>query len=67
MMMAGGSDEPVDQHNREWHRSDLGNSTVHGCRCHPVLPCGIKQRDVQLDSRTLKDIGVEPGSITWTQ
>lgn len=33
----------------------------------PVLPCGIKQRDVQLDSRTLKDIGVEPGSITWTQ
>ncbi len=22
-------------------------------------------RDAQLDSRTLKDIGVEPGSITW--
>ena len=24
-----------------------------------------KCRDAQLDSRTLKDIGVEPGSITW--
>ena len=24
-----------------------------------------KRRDAQLDSRTLKDIGVEPGSITW--
>lgn len=23
------------------------------------------RRDAQLDSRTLKDIGVEPGSITW--
>jgi len=22
-------------------------------------------RDAQLDSRTLEDIGVEPGSITW--
>jgi hypothetical protein len=33
----------------------------------PVLPRGTKQRNVQLDSRTLKDIGVEPGSITWAQ
>ena len=24
-----------------------------------------KRCDAQLDSRTLKDIGVEPGSITW--
>ena len=24
-----------------------------------------KRRDAQLDSRTLTDIGVEPGSITW--
>ena len=28
------------------------------------LPRG-KRRDAQLDSITLKDIGVEPGSITW--
>ena len=24
-----------------------------------------KRRAAQLDNRTLKDIGVEPGSITW--
>jgi hypothetical protein len=24
-----------------------------------------KRRAAQLDSRTLKDIGVDPGSITW--
>ena len=24
-----------------------------------------KRRGAQLDNRTLKDIGVEPGSITW--
>ena len=24
-----------------------------------------KRREVPLDDRTLKDIGVEPGSITW--
>ena len=24
-----------------------------------------KRRRAELDSRTLKDIGVEPGSITW--
>jgi hypothetical protein len=27
--------------------------------------CTNKSRDAHLDSRTLKDIGVEPGSITW--
>ena len=30
-----------------------------------VPPPRRKQRDPQLDNRTLKDIGVEPGSITW--
>jgi hypothetical protein len=30
-----------------------------------VPPLRKKRRDVQVDSRTLKDIGVEPGSITW--
>ena len=30
-----------------------------------VPPPSKKRLDVQLDSRTLKDIGVEPGSITW--
>jgi hypothetical protein len=30
-----------------------------------VPPPSKKRRDAQLDSRTLKDIGVEPGSITW--
>jgi hypothetical protein len=34
-------------------------STVH------VPPPRRKRRDAQLDSSTLKDIGVEPGSITW--
>jgi len=30
-----------------------------------VPPLRKKRRDVQVDGRTLKDIGVEPGSITW--
>jgi hypothetical protein len=30
-----------------------------------VPPPRRKRRDAQLDGRTLKDIGVEPGSITW--
>ena len=30
-----------------------------------VPPPRKKRRAAQLDSRTLKDIGVEPGSITW--
>ena len=30
-----------------------------------VPPPRNKRRAAQLDSRTLKDIGVEPGSITW--
>jgi len=30
-----------------------------------VPPLRKKLRDVQVDGRTLKDIGVEPGSITW--
>jgi len=30
-----------------------------------VPPPRKKRRDVQVDGRTLKDIGVEPGSITW--
>ena len=32
---------------------------------HAPAPRKKKRRDEQLDSRTLKDIGVEPGSITW--
>ena len=30
-----------------------------------VPPPRKKRRAAHLDSRTLKDIGVEPGSITW--
>jgi hypothetical protein len=30
-----------------------------------VPPPRKKPRAAQLDSRTLKDIGLEPGSITW--
>lgn len=30
-----------------------------------VPPPRKKRRNAQFDSRTLKDIGVEPGSITW--
>ena len=30
-----------------------------------VPPPRKKRRAPQLDDRTLKDIGVEPGSITW--
>jgi hypothetical protein len=37
----------------------MAAATVH------VPPPLRKRRDAQLDSRTLKDIGVEPGSITW--
>ena len=37
----------------------MATATVH------VPPPRRKQRDAQLDSSTLKDIGVEPGSITW--
>ena len=32
---------------------------------HAPPPRKKKRRDAQLDSGTLKDIGVEPGSITW--
>jgi hypothetical protein len=37
----------------------MAAATVH------VPPPRKKRRDAQLDSSTLKDIGVEPGSITW--
>jgi hypothetical protein len=37
----------------------MAAATVH------VPPPRRKRRDARLDSRTLKDIGVEPGSITW--
>ena len=30
-----------------------------------VAPPRKKRFDVQVDSRTLRDIGVEPGSIAW--
>ena len=30
-----------------------------------VAPPRGKRRDVSLDVHTLKDIGVEPGTITW--
>jgi hypothetical protein len=30
-----------------------------------VPPPRKKRLDAQLDDRTLKDLGVEPGSITW--
>jgi hypothetical protein len=32
---------------------------------HAPAPCKNKSRDARIDSRTRKDIGVEPGSITW--
>ncbi len=32
---------------------------------HAPPPRKKKRRDAQLSSRALKDIGVEPGSITW--
>ena len=32
---------------------------------HAPQPRKKKRRDAQLDSRTFKDIGVEPGSISW--
>mgnify|MGYP001823434310 FL=1 len=37
----------------------MAAATVH------VPPPRRKRRDAQLDSCTLRDIGVEPGSITW--
>jgi hypothetical protein len=36
MTMEGGSDVPVVQHNRQWHRSDLGSRSSHdGSRYSP--------------------------------
>ena len=37
---------------------------IAGAKVH-VLPPRRKRLDAQLDGRTLKAIGVEPGSITW--
>ena len=53
--------------------STIGNGTVQiweaamlvAAAAVRVPPPSKKRRDAQLDSRTLKDIGVEPGSITW--
>ena len=53
--------------------STIGNGTVQIWEAAMLMadaavrvppPCK-KRRAAQLDSRTLKDIGVEPGSITW--
>jgi len=52
--------------------STIGNGTVQiweaalliAAAAVRVPPPSKKRRDA-LDSRTLKDIGVEPGSITW--
>jgi hypothetical protein len=53
--------------------STIGNGTVQiweaallvAAATVRVPPPRKKRRAAQLDSRTLKDIGVEPGSITW--
>jgi hypothetical protein len=53
--------------------STIGNGTVQiweaamlmAAAAVHVPPPRHKRRAAQLDSRTLKDIGVEPGSITW--
>ena len=54
--------------------STIGNGTVQIWEAAVLMmaaatvqarPPRNKRRDAQLDSRTLKDIGVEPGSITW--
>ena len=53
--------------------STIGNGTVQiweaallvAAAAVRVPPLRKKRRASQLDSRTLKDIGVEPGSITW--
>lgn len=53
--------------------STIGNGTVQiweaamlmAAAAVRVPPPRNKRRAAQLDSRTLKDIGVEPGSITW--
>ena len=52
--------------------STIGNGTVQIWEAALLMavaavrvPPPKKRRDAQLDSRTLKDIGVEPGSITW--
>jgi hypothetical protein len=54
--------------------STIGNGTVQiweaallmAVAAVRVPPPRMKRRpDAQLDSRTLKDIGIEPGSITW--
>lgn len=43
----------------------LGATVLMAAAAVRVTPPRKKRRAAQLDSRTLKDIGVEPGSITW--
>ena len=53
--------------------STIGNGTVQiweavalmAVAAVRVPPPRRKRREAQLDGWTLKDIGVEPGSITW--
>ena len=53
--------------------STIGNGTVQIWEAAALMaaatvrvpPPRKKRRAAQLDGRTLKDIGVEPGSITW--
>ena len=53
--------------------STIGNGTVQiweaalliAAAAVRVPPPSKERRAAQLDSRTLKDIGIEPGSITW--
>ena len=53
--------------------STIGNGTVQIWEAAALMavaavrmpPPRKKRRAEQLDNRTLKDIGVEPGSITW--
>jgi hypothetical protein len=53
--------------------STIGNGTVQiweaamlmAAAAVRVPPPRKERRAAQLDSQTLKDIGIEPGSITW--
>ena len=65
MIVEGGRDEPVGEHNREWDRPNLEAVSLMAAAVIPVLPRYTERCHAEMDTHTKQDIGIEPGSITW--